>query len=115
MFDLTRLGTGHIHQLADMFRLLGDPSRLRLVVALCGGALPATAAAEAAGLSPQLASHHLRLLKAARLVRGIRRGRQIYYDVADDHVRHMLADMAAHVAEPHKDEAPLDDHLEHTV
>lgn len=115
MFDLTRLEDSHIHQLADMFRLLGDPSRLRLVAALCSGPCPATAAAEAAGLSPQLASHHLRLLKAARLVRGIRRGRQIYYDLADDHVRHMLADMAVHVVEPHKDEAALDDHLEHTV
>ncbi len=112
MFDMTRLDSSHIYQLADMFRLLGDPSRLRLVVALCGGELPATAAAEAAGLSPQLASHHLRLLKAARLVRGIRRGRQIYYDVADGHVRHMLADMAAHVAEPHKEDSALDDHLE---
>lgn len=115
MFDMNRLDSSHIHQLADMFRLLGDPSRLRLVIALCGGALPATAAAEAAGLSPQLASHHLRLLKAARLVRGIRHGRQIFYDVADDHVRHMLADMAVHVAEPHKEDSALDDHLEHTV
>ena len=86
MFDVNRLDSTHIHLLADMFRLLGDPSRLRLVCALCGEPQPATAAAEAAGLSPQLASHHLRLLKAARLVRGIRRGRQIYYDVADDHV-----------------------------
>lgn len=115
MFNATRLETSHIHQLAEMFRLLGDPSRLRLVGTLCSGPLPATAAAVAAGLSPQLASHHLRLLKSARLVRGIRRGRQIYYDVADDHVRHMLADMAAHVAEPHKDEAVFPDHLEHTV
>jgi DNA-binding transcriptional ArsR family regulator len=115
MFDMARLESHHIHQLADMFRLLGDPSRLRLVTTLCAGALPATAAAEAAELSPQLASHHLRLLKAARLVRGIRRGRQIYYDVADDHVRHMLADMAAHVVEPHKEDSALVEHLEHTA
>ncbi|MCW0233324.1 MAG: metalloregulator ArsR/SmtB family transcription factor [Ferrovibrio sp.] len=115
MFDLSHIEDAEVIQLADMFRLLGDPSRLRLVVALCAGPCPASAAAEAAGLSPQLASHHLRLLKAARLVRGIRRGRQIYYDLADDHVRHMLADMAEHVAEPHKDETALDDHLEHTI
>lgn len=115
MFDLRQTHDTEITQLADMFRLLGDPSRLRLVIALCSGPQAATAAAVAAGLSPQLASHHLRLLKAARLVRGIRRGRQIYYDLADDHVRHMLADMAEHVTEPHKDEIALDDHLEHTV
>lgn len=115
MLNAASLETGHIHQLAEMFRLLGDPSRLRLVVTLCAGPLPATAAAMAAGLSPQLASHHLRLLKAARLVRGIRRGRQIYYDVADNHVRHMLADMAAHVAEPHRDDSALDHAFEQTT
>lgn len=115
MFKADQLETDHIHQLAEMFRLLGDPSRLRLVTTLCAGPMPATAAAEAAGLSPQLASHHLRLLKAARLVRGIRRGRQIYYDVADDHVRHMLADMAAHVAEPHRDEAAFAELFKDTV
>lgn len=115
MFDMTRLETSHIHQLAEMFRLLGDPSRLRLVITLCGAPMPATAAAVAAGLSPQLASHHLRLLKAARLVRGIRHGRQIYYDVADDHVRHMLADMAAHVAEPHRDDGTHHHQLEQTA
>lgn len=90
--------------LADMFRLLGDPSRLKLVLILCQGPSAATAAAVRAGLSPQLASHHLRLLKAARLVRAIRRGREIHYDIADDHVRHMLADMVAHVSEPHPEE-----------
>ncbi|MFN4277225.1 MAG: ArsR/SmtB family transcription factor [Ferrovibrio sp.] len=90
--------------LADMFRLLGDPSRLKLVLILCQGPSAATAAAVKAGLSPQLASHHLRLLKAARLVRAMRKGREIHYDIADDHVRHMLADMVAHVSEPHHEE-----------
>lgn len=91
----------HTIQLADMFRLLGDPSRLKLVLALEPGGGPASAAAAAAGLSPQLASHHLRLLKAARLVQAVRKGREIHYELADAHVRHMLDDMIAHVTEPH--------------
>lgn len=94
----------HADLLADMFRLLGDPSRLKLVLILCQGPSAASAAATRAGLSPQLASHHLRLLKAARLVRAVRKGREIHYDIADDHVRHMLADMVAHVSEPHHEE-----------
>ena len=102
-------------QLADLFRLLGDTSRLRIVAACLDAPTPVSAIAERLELSLSLVSHHLRLLKAARLVRGIRRGRQIYYDVADDHVRHMLADMAAHVAEPHREDGALDDHLEHTA
>jgi DNA-binding transcriptional ArsR family regulator len=91
----------HTIQLADMFRLLGDYSRLKLVLALETGGMPASAAAAAAGLSPQLASHHLRLLKAARLVQAVRKGREIHYELADAHVRHMLDDMIAHVTEPH--------------
>jgi DNA-binding transcriptional ArsR family regulator len=93
----------HTIQLADMFRLLGDPSRLKLVLVLAlePGGMPASVAAAAAGLSPQLASHHLRLLKAARLVQAVRKGREIHYELADAHVRHMLDDMIAHVTEPH--------------
>ncbi|MGD8574200.1 MAG: transcriptional regulator, partial [Gammaproteobacteria bacterium] len=50
-------------------------------------------------LSPSLASHHLRLLKAARLMRSERRGKQVFYQAADDHVRNMLADMVEHTRE----------------
>lgn len=108
MFKYNRIEDHHTVQLADMFRLLGDHSRLKLVMMLEKGGTPASAAAAAAGLSPQLASHHLRLLKAARLVQAVRKGREIHYELADEHVRHMLDDMIAHVTEPHggHDHAP---------
>lgn len=105
MLKLGKLKDHHVVQLADMFRLLGDPSRLRLLTTLCNGEAAASAAAIMSGLSPQLASHHLRLLKAARLVKAERKGKKIYYSLADEHVRHMLEDMIAHVIEPQKDEA----------
>lgn len=101
MLKIAPIDDSHTIQLADMFRLLGDPSRLKLVLAMEPGGVPASAAASAAGLSPQLASHHLRLLKAARLVQAVRKGREIHYELADAHVRHMLDDMIAHVTEPH--------------
>lgn len=101
MSKLGKLKDHHVEQLADMFRLLGDPTRLRLMAVLCNSPAAASVAAAMAGISPQLASHHLRLLRAARLVRAERRGREIHYAVADEHVRHMLADMAEHVTEPH--------------
>lgn len=105
MLTVFRIEDQHTVQLADMFRLLGDPSRLKLVLALQTGGTPASVAAAAAGLSPQLASHHLRLLKAARLVQAVRKGREIHYELADAHVRRMLDDMIAHVTEPHGHEA----------
>lgn len=86
--------------LADLFRLLGDTSRLRIVLVCLGGSVPVAGIAERLGLSASLVSHHLRLLRAARLVRAERRGKQVFYALADDHVRRMLADMIEHAAEP---------------
>lgn len=88
-------------ELAEIFRLLADPSRLALLLACLDRAWPASALAEHCGQSPQAASHHLRLLKAARLVRAERQGKQMLYQAADDHVRHMLADLIEHMDEPH--------------
>lgn len=86
-------------ELADMFRLLGDPSRLRIVLACLEGRCSVGALAADLGLSQSLVSHHLRLLRAARLLRAERQGRQVHYSIADDHVRSVLVDMVDHVGE----------------
>ncbi|MGF6757206.1 ArsR/SmtB family transcription factor [Paraburkholderia sp. GAS334] len=87
-------------QLADLFRLLGDPTRLRIVLACADGKRAVGAIAELLGLSPSLVSHHLRLLRAARIVRAERQGKQVFYLAADLHISAMLAGMLEHVAEP---------------
>ncbi|MES1945312.1 regulatory protein ArsR [Salinisphaera sp. PC39] len=86
-------------ELAETFHLLGDANRLRLVLACLDEPVSVQALADGLGLSPSLASHHLRLLRAARLMRAERRGRQVFYRAADEHVRRMLADMIEHVQE----------------
>ncbi|MCK6451270.1 MAG: metalloregulator ArsR/SmtB family transcription factor [Alphaproteobacteria bacterium] len=97
-------------RLADMFRLLGDPSRLRIVLACIAGPVSVGAIAERVGLSLSLVSHHLRLLRAARLVKATRQGKQVFYAAADDHVRCVIADMVSHVGEgPEQDEREEDD------
>lgn len=85
--------------LADLFRLLGDPTRLKIVVACLRTPLAVSDIAERLDLSVSLVSHHLRLLKGARLVRGERQGKQVYYEADDAHVRRMVEDMAVHIAE----------------
>ena len=55
--------------------------------------------AERLAISASLVSHHLRLLRAARLLQAERRGRQVFYMVGDEHIRSMLSDMVDHVAE----------------
>ena len=85
--------------IAETYRLLGDPTRLRVLLACLDGPIAVGDIAQAIDASPSLVSHHLRLLRAARLVRGIRKTRQVFYEAADDHIRDMLADMIDHACE----------------
>ena len=54
------------------------------------------------GLSQSLVSHHLRLLRAARLLKAGKRGKQVFYRIPDAHVRDMLTNMIEHLTEPHE-------------
>lgn len=87
-------------ELAEMFRILGDPSRLRVVLACLTAPTCVSDIAGQTRLSPSLVSHHLRLLRATRILRAERQGKQVFYTAADHHVRCTITDMVAHVAEP---------------
>ncbi len=86
--------------LAEVFHLMGDPSRLSILLFVLDGPRAVAEIAVATGLSASLVSHHLRLLRAGRLVRAERRGKRVFYAVDDAHIRSVLTDMAEHVAEP---------------
>ena len=90
--------------LAETFRLLGDPSRLRILLYCLQRPRSVGDIAKSLDLSQTLVSHHLRLLRGARLVRGERQAKQIFYEVADAHVSTMLIDMASHIGEDHGDD-----------
>lgn len=87
--------------IAETYRLLGDPTRLRVLLACLDGPIAVGDIAQGIEASPSLVSHHLRLLRAARLVRGTRKTRQVFYEAADDHIRDMLVDMVEHAREEH--------------
>lgn len=93
------LSQARIAVLAQTFRLLGDPSRLRILLDCLDEPRSVGDMAARLGLPQTLVSHHLRLLRGARLVRGERRSRQVFYVAADQHVSDVVSDMAAHVAE----------------
>jgi len=84
-------------EMAEIFRLLGDPTRLRVVMACIDDTRAVGDIATSLGISASLVSHHLRLLRTAGLLRVERSGRFAYYSIADEHVRHMLEDMVDHV------------------
>lgn len=89
-----------VEQLADMFGLMGDPTRLRIIMSCLDQQQSVTEIATQLDLSQPLVSHHLRLLKAARMVRAERQGKHIYYQAADQHVRCVINDMVEHYSEP---------------
>lgn len=78
---------------ADVFGLLSDPGRLRILMALIDGELCVGDLAAVTGLTESSVSHALRLLRAHRVVTVRRQGRMAYYELADAHVR-MLLDLA---------------------
>jgi len=88
-----------VHGVADVFKLLGDPSRVRLIDALSHGERCVCDLAQLVGMSESAVSHQLRLLRAARLVRVRRAGRMAYYSLDDHHVIGVLHDTRKHVEE----------------
>lgn len=91
-------------RLAEMFRLLGDPTRLRIVFATLDHPVAVGDIAAELALSPSLVSQHLRHLRTAHLVRAERQGKNVYYTAADEHVTAVLKAMAAHVSEATSDD-----------
>lgn len=96
------LTTDQTSELAEMFRLLGEPNRLGIVANCLDGPLSVGEITGRLALSQSLVSHHLRLLRAARLLKAGRRGKQVFYSIPDCHVRDMLTNMIEHLTEPHE-------------
>jgi DNA-binding transcriptional ArsR family regulator len=97
-----------VEAVADIFRLLSDPTRVRLVDVLSHGERCVTDLATLAGLTKSAASHQLRLLRSARLVRARRTGRRAYYSLDDRHVAGLVHDTRRHVEETARPAPPAD-------
>jgi ArsR family transcriptional regulator, lead/cadmium/zinc/bismuth-responsive transcriptional repressor len=91
-----------VEALADTFRVLGDPTRVRILDALSHGELCVCDIASLVGISESAASHQLRLLRGLRLVRPRRAGRLVYYAVDDQHILELLNQALTHVEEPRR-------------
>jgi len=91
-----------VEAVADVFKLLGDPTRVRIVDALTHGERCVCDLAALVGMSESAVSHQLRLLRAARLVRVRRTGRLAFYSLDDHHVVGLLHDTRKHVEEAHQ-------------
>ncbi len=89
-----------VQRLAESFRALSDPTRLKILLALAERELCVCNLATALRMSQSAISHHLRTLRSLRLVRFRREGRMVYYSLADEHIVELLRTGVEHAREP---------------
>ena len=85
--------------LSDLFRLFGDTTRVKILFSLFESEMCVCAIAELLGMTQSAISHQLKILKNANLVANRREGKTIYYFLADDHVRTIIAKGFEHLIE----------------
>ena len=85
--------------LAETFKVLGDPTRVRILDALAHAEVPVCDLAEVLDLTQSAVSHQLRLLRGMRLVRSRRDGQHIYYTLDDQHIVKLFEQGLEHVQE----------------
>ena len=85
-------------RLADTFKALSDPTRVRIISALSGHEMCVHELAQAIGMSQSAISHQLHTLREMRLVRFRQEGRHVYYILDDDHIRDLFCRGLEHIS-----------------
>jgi len=88
-----------LEQIAELFKGFADPTRVRILSLLQQRELCVTEIAEAVELSQSAVSHQLRMLKQMHLIKFRREGKNLWYSLADDHVKTILQMGLEHVLE----------------
>jgi len=88
-----------LFNLADLFKIFGDTTRIKILYALFESELCVCAISELLGMSQSATSHQLKVLKDSMLVGFRREGKTIYYFLSDDHVRSIINQGFEHVSE----------------
>lgn len=88
-----------LSDMAELFKLFGDPTRLKILICLAQHELCVCDLAALIGMTQSAVSHQLRLLKQGRLVRNRREGKSVFYSLADGHVHTLLAQCMEHISE----------------
>ena len=92
-------GEGELLELAELFKMFGDPSRIKILCALFDGEKNVTDICTDVGMSQSAVSHQLKALKNGKLIKSRREGKSIYYSLDDDHVKTIIAMGKEHIEE----------------
>ena len=85
--------------LAELFKVFGDSTRIRILFVLFESEVCVCDIADALNMTQSAISHQLQILKQSKLVKARREGKSIFYSLADDHVRTIIAQGQEHIEE----------------
>lgn len=97
--QLQAMHTEELETLAEFFRSFADPTRIRILNVLAGGEICVGDLANALEMTQSAVSHQLKVLRASRLIKSRRDGKQILYSLDDDHVHEILRSGIEHIRE----------------
>ena len=89
-----------IVDLSEVFKVLSDPTRLKIVMALVKEDLCTFDIAQVLGITESAVSHQLRLLKTLRLVKHRKEGKMVFYSLDDEHIEDLIRVAMRHISEP---------------
>ena len=88
-----------LYDLSELFKVFGDSTRIRILFVLFETEVCVCDLAQALNMTQSAISHQLRILKQNRLVKSRRDGKSVFYSLADDHVRTIIAHGREHIKE----------------
>jgi len=88
-----------IYDLAELFKLFGDSTRMRILFVLFESEVCVCDLAEALNMTVSAISHQLKILKTGKLVKSRREGKSVFYSLADEHVRTIVSQGMEHITE----------------
>lgn len=92
-------GEEQLSDLADLFKVFGDSTRIRILFVLFEAEVCVCDLAETLNMNQSAISHQLKILKQAKLVTSRREGKSVFYSLADDHVRTIIGQGMEHILE----------------
>lgn len=110
-FDLE---SPYVEIASEIFRMLSDPTRIRIILALRMGELSVNHIADIVDKSPAAVSQHLAKMRLGKLVEARRHGTTMFYTLADEHATHLVIE-AVFQAEHARDDAPRHHAIEHAA
>ena len=91
--------TTELYDLSDFFKVLGDSTRLGILFAIDGAPMCVCDIAEVLGMTKSAVSHQLKVLRQNRLVKYQKVGKNVFYELSDDHVRDIIEKALEHIEE----------------